>query len=576
MTSTEEHYLILHLKSKHDSAFIQTKLLKDTLQNYGVKGTIDVKETYQAKKIKDANVEPTVTNKADNVIVKDPKEEPKTNQQPINNKPDEKNAVPKEEAENKKVEEQKSNPPVESKKVESKPVESKPIESQPVVTQPEPETHKPHIYKNQPQELNLVKHNDLPESQSHNLNSNTHNNTHHKLENMGDFMDDSQTFKHAKQSVKDMFPTNYENEYDTEVHSKFRPNDGDDKEYTDYHPEEQELGLHLPKEDDAEQRELDPEPMDEPVDEEVERKEEQMVEKQTKNETDGSPDKKSKMNLEDVDAIGLKILVDLTKFITSNRDTNIFEEYVFAQTIQVKGEQKEVFIMNAQDFFETLEMYGIISNPINKLHKAQLESAKEELKSLLCLDKKYKHLMMLKKINRAINQINENEDLYAQAKKAKYDDNESDHDQVEKASNNEQYDDEFMENDDNVQDDNPPSDRDEGDQNLDEDVQDEEIPENDDYIEDSFEKDNRDQYDRSDNKSPYANQIDEADENIYSDEFGPKSNEKSSSNAMYGNVRDFSDLNKDDEYNASSNHDNVKSNPKSKHIKDDNDGKFYL
>ena len=96
-----------------------------------------------------------------------------------------------------------------------------------------------------------------------------------------------------------------------------------------------------------------------------------------------SASNKLKVDISNLHPISVKILYELTKFITSNPSSNIFAEHVFPQPIQVRNQQKEVFLINSEDFFETLEIYGIITNPINKYHKLQLEQCKDELEELL-------------------------------------------------------------------------------------------------------------------------------------------------------------------------------------------------
>lgn len=131
---------------------------------------------------------------------------------------------------------------------------------------------------------------------------------------------------------------------------------------------------------------------------------------------------KRQLNFSNLHPMGIKILVDLTKYITENPGGNIFEEYVFMQMIQTKLKQNSVYLINAKDFFETLEIYGIISMPFKKAHKDEMQKAKDSVQELLCLDLKYKDLLMLKKINKAVNQINADEDLKAQANKIVFDD----------------------------------------------------------------------------------------------------------------------------------------------------------
>jgi hypothetical protein len=109
-------------------------------------------------------------------------------------------------------------------------------------------------------------------------------------------------------------------------------------------------------------------------------------------------------------------MVELVAYIMQNPDSNIFENYVYSQEIKGKKKQTTVYLINSEDFFETIELFGIMSMPIKQAHKLELQEAKESIKDFLCLDTKYRDLLMLKKINQVVNQISQNEDLKLQAK----------------------------------------------------------------------------------------------------------------------------------------------------------------
>ena len=115
-------------------------------------------------------------------------------------------------------------------------------------------------------------------------------------------------------------------------------------------------------------------------------------------ESDQSPTQKKgkQLDFSNVKPIGVKILSDLTNYITENPESNIFEEYVFIQVIQTKKKQNSVYLINSKDFFETLEIFGIITNPIKSSQKNKMEAAKESIKDVLWLDSKYRDLLMLK------------------------------------------------------------------------------------------------------------------------------------------------------------------------------------
>lgn len=122
------------------------------------------------------------------------------------------------------------------------------------------------------------------------------------------------------------------------------------------------------------------------------------------------------MNLSLLKPIGLKILVDLVSYISENPENNIFEGYVFIQQIKTKKKLIDTELIDVSDFFEALEMFGVLSIPINPIHKNELEEAKESIQNLVCLDPSYKELLMIKKINNVVNQINGDTELLNRAK----------------------------------------------------------------------------------------------------------------------------------------------------------------
>jgi len=142
------------------------------------------------------------------------------------------------------------------------------------------------------------------------------------------------------------------------------------------------------------------------------------------NMTTASNKKSKDYDLASLPPIGLKILVDLTTYILENPDNNIFEEFVFSQHIKSKNKRMDVPIIDYKDFFKVFEAYGITLTPYSRAHKNQFDKAKQKVRELLWLDEKYGNLLVLKKINRIINQIDQDENLKEKAKYIDFEDDE--------------------------------------------------------------------------------------------------------------------------------------------------------
>ena len=163
---------------------------------------------------------------------------------------------------------------------------------------------------------------------------------------------------------------------------------------------------------------------------------------------------KKKYDLTQLKPIGLKILVDLVNYISQNPNTDLFGDNVFIQEIKTKKKHQEIEIIKSEDFFEGLELYGIMNNPINPFHKKELEEAKESIGKLLYLDAQYENYLVIKKINSVVNQINNDEEIKLKAKNISFtplhelsptplkEKEESDSDKVD-----EEYEEEFIDDD---------------------------------------------------------------------------------------------------------------------------------
>jgi hypothetical protein len=80
---------------------------------------------------------------------------------------------------------------------------------------------------------------------------------------------------------------------------------------------------------------------------------------------------------------------------------DFFEGAIYEQLVKTKTKQNTVEIMTAKDFFELLQKQGVRK-------KAQ---AHDNLQKFLQLDPNYPHLIMVKKIARALDEMAKNEEL---------------------------------------------------------------------------------------------------------------------------------------------------------------------
>ncbi|CAI2360681.1 unnamed protein product [Moneuplotes crassus] len=136
---------------------------------------------------------------------------------------------------------------------------------------------------------------------------------------------------------------------------------------------------------------------------------------------DTSPKKhKKNLDMSKFRPLSLKIIADLTTYISQNPDANLFGDKVFIQTIKSKNKQTDVYLIEAEHFFEVLELFGIVSVPFNPVHKEELQKAKENLQEILCIDLTYKTLLMIKKVNLTVSQLSSDTELLEKAKSYQY------------------------------------------------------------------------------------------------------------------------------------------------------------
>lgn len=80
---------------------------------------------------------------------------------------------------------------------------------------------------------------------------------------------------------------------------------------------------------------------------------------------------------------------------------DFFDGVIYEQLVKTKTKQNVVEIVNSKDFFEMLQARGV----------RKKANEHENLKKFLQLDANYPHLLMLKKIAKALDEMAKNEEL---------------------------------------------------------------------------------------------------------------------------------------------------------------------
>ncbi|CAI2364847.1 unnamed protein product [Moneuplotes crassus] len=260
-------------------------------------------------------------------------------------------------------------------------------------------------------------------------------------------------------------------------------------------------------------------------------------------EEDASKKSKKKVDIDQFKPLGLKILADIVTYVSQNPNTDLFGEHVFVQPVKSKNKQTDIYVIEAENFFESLELFGIVTMPINPVHKKELKEAKDNMQELLCIDPSFKDLLLIKKINYAVSQLSNDPKMLEKAKSYGYTSihdptpikNQADSDS-EKDNNS--YEDEFI--DDEVEESKSNLQK----SSLDKSPQkiDESIPDDNDYgttfeeakISASLQK-----------SSPsIKKRADTTDDQIYSNDFDSKNAALKTPDTSKENIKEFSDLQK--------------------------------
>lgn len=106
------------------------------------------------------------------------------------------------------------------------------------------------------------------------------------------------------------------------------------------------------------------------------------------------------LNYEDLDHKSVKYLTRLTEHLMKERKSiyEFFQNMIYPQMVKTKNKQKQVDLINADDFFEKLHESGFKRN--SEPHSNLLE--------FLCLDLNYIERIYIKKLGKAVAEFAQN------------------------------------------------------------------------------------------------------------------------------------------------------------------------
>lgn len=122
-----------------------------------------------------------------------------------------------------------------------------------------------------------------------------------------------------------------------------------------------------------------------------------------KKKSGGAAQQQAGLDLSQLDEKSIKILA---KLMLALMELNVslydfFDGAIYEQLVKTKTKQNTVEIITAKDFFELLQRRGVRKNP----------AAHENLQKFLQLDPNYPHLIMIKKVAKALDEMAKNEEL---------------------------------------------------------------------------------------------------------------------------------------------------------------------
>jgi len=114
------------------------------------------------------------------------------------------------------------------------------------------------------------------------------------------------------------------------------------------------------------------------------------------------------LSSQELDSISKIIMLALAEYLPRAEISisELFANVTYQQLVKTKGKEKKVELINSADFFSLLCKIGI-----------NLEDTEHEnLKDFLCLDKKHRDKLYLKKLKRTVNEFMTNDELRKEAK----------------------------------------------------------------------------------------------------------------------------------------------------------------
>ena len=211
----------------------------------------------------------------------------------------------------------------------------------------------------------------------------------------------------------------------------------DDNEGTDKVPSKPKIGQkssNREQDDDSEDRSGKDDQSSEP--EKPYEHNEDDNEKESQEEREGeAQDKQSKpkkrIKFEILIPRSLRLLYDMTAYIGDNEPEDLFNEHIYEQLIKTKKQENMVELISADDFFGVLIEHGLMKEYEEDEKAKEMEKVKDNLMELLWLDPQYKNLLMMKKINKTVNEIIVNEKMQNDARKVHISDDEEEGEESE-------------------------------------------------------------------------------------------------------------------------------------------------
>eukprot|EP00826_Nyctotherus_ovalis_P016968 TRINITY_DN14957_c0_g3_i3.p1 TRINITY_DN14957_c0_g3~~TRINITY_DN14957_c0_g3_i3.p1 ORF type:complete len:324 (+),score=119.34 TRINITY_DN14957_c0_g3_i3:152-1123(+) len=125
-------------------------------------------------------------------------------------------------------------------------------------------------------------------------------------------------------------------------------------------------------------------------------------------ETNEAESKTLTLNCKELSSIQMIVMFALSEYAAKKEITiyDMFGDAIYQQPIKVKEEKRNVEMVESADFFGIAEKIGILLDG----------DGREEIKSLLCIDKKYPDKIYFKKLKAIVNEFAKSEELKQMAR----------------------------------------------------------------------------------------------------------------------------------------------------------------